>query len=86
MLLSNTRNLWIILISCTFLNHGLCAHFVDVGIVLDMESWIGKSIHSCITMAISDFYALNEGYGTRLVVHTRDTKGDPLQTISEGNI
>ncbi|KAI7728046.1 hypothetical protein M8C21_015001, partial [Ambrosia artemisiifolia] len=55
---------------------------VDVGIVLDMESWIGKSIHSSVMMAISDFYARNRSYKTRIVVHTKDSKGDKLQAMS----
>ncbi|KAL7589041.1 hypothetical protein Lser_V15G39248 [Lactuca serriola] len=55
---------------------------ISTGIILDMESWIGKSIHRCITMAISDFYDLNHSYKTRIVVHTRDSKGDPLKALS----
>ncbi|MFS7944959.1 hypothetical protein Hanom_Chr06g00518291 [Helianthus anomalus] len=67
------------------LNRGLCAN-VDVGIVLDMESWIGKSIHSSIMMAISDFYARNHSYKTRIVVRTRDSKGERLRAMSAGKI
>ncbi|KAI3771387.1 hypothetical protein L6452_02550 [Arctium lappa] len=76
-------NLCILLFLC-ILNPGLCANFVDVdvGIVLHMESWIGKSIHSSIMMALSDFYARNGGCRTRIVFHTRDSKGDRLQAIS----
>uniref|UniRef100_UPI001CB90E7C glutamate receptor 1.4-like n=1 Tax=Erigeron canadensis TaxID=72917 RepID=UPI001CB90E7C len=55
---------------------------VHVGIILDMETWIVKSIHSFITMAISDFYALNYKFSTKIVFHTRDSKGDPLQAVS----
>ncbi|PWA65094.1 ionotropic glutamate receptor, metazoa, Periplasmic binding protein-like I [Artemisia annua] len=47
-----------------------------------MESWTGKSIHSFMTMAISDIYALNINYRTRIVLHTRNSKGDPLQALS----
>ncbi|KAL4572287.1 hypothetical protein LXL04_019058 [Taraxacum kok-saghyz] len=55
---------------------------IGVGVILDMESWIGKSIHRCITMAISDIYALNHNYKTKIVIHTRDSKGDPLKALS----
>ncbi|XP_042753247.1 glutamate receptor 1.4 [Lactuca sativa] len=55
---------------------------ISMGIILDMESPIGKSIHSCITMAISDFYALNHSYKTRIVLHTRDSEGDPVKALS----
>ncbi|KAI3786906.1 hypothetical protein L1987_40978 [Smallanthus sonchifolius] len=73
-----------LLFICTLLSRGLCANFVDVdvGIVLDIESWIGKSIHSSVMMAISDFYARNHRYKTRIVVHTRDSKGDRLRAMS----
>nr|GEX78066.1 ionotropic glutamate receptor, metazoa, periplasmic binding protein-like I [Tanacetum cinerariifolium] len=47
-----------------------------------MESWTGKSIYSFITMAISDFYALKNNYRTRIVLHTRNSKRDPLQALS----
>ena len=57
---------------------------IDVGIVLDMESWIGKSIHMCIDMAISDFYALNHSHKTKIALHTMDSKGDPLKALSAG--
>ncbi|KAL8258899.1 hypothetical protein R6Q59_026852 [Mikania micrantha] len=46
-----------------------------------MESWIGKSIHSFVTFAITDFYEHNNAYSTRIVLHTRDSKGDPLQAL-----
>nr|KAJ0194512.1 hypothetical protein LSAT_V11C800427730 [Lactuca sativa] len=53
-----------------------------LGIILDIKSWIGKSIHWSITMAISDFYALNHSYKTRIVVHTRNSKGDTIKALS----
>ncbi|KAL8237119.1 hypothetical protein R6Q59_018200 [Mikania micrantha] len=34
-------------------------------------------------MAISDFYAMNHNYTTRIVLHTRDSKGDPLKVLSD---
>ncbi|KAI3781733.1 hypothetical protein L2E82_11756 [Cichorium intybus] len=84
------------LIFICILNHELCAHsipsenqninikndiLIGLGIILDMQSWIGKSIHRCITMAISDFYDLNHSYKTRIVVHTRDSMGDPVKAL-----
>ncbi|KAI3749688.1 hypothetical protein L2E82_20304 [Cichorium intybus] len=55
---------------------------IPVGVILDMESWVGKTVHSCITMAISDFYTGNPHFKTRIVVHNRDTHGDPLHALS----
>nr|XP_043616658.1 glutamate receptor 1.3-like [Erigeron canadensis] len=80
-MLSSKSKLWIILFFC-ILNNGFCAYIVDVGVVFDMESSVGKSIHGCIMMALSDFYARHGDYRTRIVVHTSDHKGDPLQAMS----
>ena len=64
----------------------LNADAVHVGVILDMRSWSGKISNSCISMAIADFYALNTHYKTRLVLHSRDSQGDPLHALSTGNI
>ncbi|KAA8550528.1 hypothetical protein F0562_002212 [Nyssa sinensis] len=58
------------------------ANEIPVGVILDMGSWVGKTVHSCITMAVSEFYALNSHYKTRIVLHTRDSQGEPLPALS----
>nr|GEY44677.1 extracellular ligand-binding receptor [Tanacetum cinerariifolium] len=55
---------------------------IPVGVILDMGSWLGKTVHSCITMAVSDFYTLYSNYTTRIVIHNRDTHGEPLHALS----
>ncbi|KAI3508035.1 hypothetical protein L1887_23034 [Cichorium endivia] len=55
---------------------------IQVGVILDMESWVGKVIYRCITMGISDFYAANPHHKTRIVFITRDTKGEPFRALS----
>ncbi|XP_077238262.1 glutamate receptor 2.7-like [Tasmannia lanceolata] len=47
----------------------------DVGVVLDLETWVGKMSESCISMALSDFYATHN-YSTKLTLHWRDSKED----------
>ncbi|WJZ85467.1 hypothetical protein VitviT2T_005002 [Vitis vinifera] len=49
---------------------------VKVGVVLDMDTWLGKMGLSCISMALSDFYASHGHYKTRLVLEIRDSKRD----------
>lgn len=49
---------------------------VNVGVVLDVESSLGKMGLSCISMALSDFYASHGDYRTRLVLKTRDSRKD----------
>lgn len=58
--------------------------YIKVGVILDMQSSVGKVVHRCIIMAISDFYAANPHYRTRIVFKTRDTKGEPLRALSSG--
>ncbi|RVW26900.1 Glutamate receptor 2.1 [Vitis vinifera] len=51
---------------------------VKVGVVLDMDTWLGKMGLSCISMALSDFYASHGHYKTRLVLEIRDSKRDVM--------
>ncbi|XP_004308653.1 PREDICTED: glutamate receptor 1.4-like [Fragaria vesca subsp. vesca] len=55
---------------------------VNVGVILDMGSREGKIILSCISMALSDFYHLHDNYSTRVVLHSKDSKGEPLPALS----
>ncbi|KAL5730828.1 hypothetical protein ACHQM5_003619 [Ranunculus cassubicifolius] len=54
---------------------------VNVGVILDMDSWVGKLSNSCIYMAISDFYSMHPEYKTKLVLHTRDSKSDAVGAV-----
>ncbi|XP_061997443.1 glutamate receptor 1.2-like [Rosa rugosa] len=54
---------------------------VHVGVILDMESK-GKIVLSCISMALSDFYHLHNNYSTRIVLYSKDSKGEPLPALS----
>ncbi|GMQ02692.1 hypothetical protein CsSME_00048803 [Camellia sinensis var. sinensis] len=47
---------------------------VKVGVVLDMNTWVGKMGLKCISMALSDFYSSHVHYKTRLELHVRDSK------------
>ncbi|GKV03087.1 hypothetical protein SLEP1_g15455 [Rubroshorea leprosula] len=55
---------------------------VNVGMVLDLEAWTGKLGLSCFNMALSDFYSNHSDYRTRLVLNTRDSKGDVVGTAA----
>ena len=57
---------------------------VHVGMILDMQSIEGKIFNSVLKTAIADFYDIHDNYTTRLVVHVRDTKGEPLEALSAG--
>ncbi|KAF3954701.1 hypothetical protein CMV_019985 [Castanea mollissima] len=49
---------------------------VNVGVILNFDTWNGKMGFSCINMALSDFYASNPHYRTRVVLNSRDSKSD----------
>ena len=57
---------------------------IPVGVILNMRSWVGKTVHSCITIALSEFYKVNNHYQTRIVVHNRDTQGETLHALRTG--
>ncbi|KAL7189340.1 hypothetical protein ACSBR1_039058 [Camellia fascicularis] len=59
---------------------------VNVGVVLDMNKWVGKMGLSCITMALSDFYASHGHYRTRLLLNTRDSKNDVVGAAAVGSL
>ncbi|KAH7533380.1 hypothetical protein FEM48_Zijuj04G0124700 [Ziziphus jujuba var. spinosa] len=91
---SKRKNLTILIFAIFFFNlvgQKLCGGTerrrqteVHVGVILDMDSKQGKIIHSCVSMAISNFYSLHNNYATKLVLHTRDSKGQLLQLVSSG--
>ena len=58
---------------------------VNVGVVLDMDTWIGKMGLSCISMALSDFYSSHSDYKTRIVLNSRDSKKDVVGAAAAGN-
>ncbi|CAH1447098.1 unnamed protein product [Lactuca virosa] len=55
---------------------------IPVGVILDMGSsysysGVGRSVQSCITMAVSEFYMVNPHFQTRIVVHPLDLLEKP---------
>ncbi|XP_022730776.1 glutamate receptor 2.7-like [Durio zibethinus] len=55
---------------------------VNVGVVLDFDTQLGKIGLSCINTALSDFYAAHGSYRTRLVLNLRDSKMDVVGAAS----
>nr|DAD27619.1 TPA_asm: hypothetical protein HUJ06_029087 [Nelumbo nucifera] len=54
----------------------------NVGVILDLDKWVGRMGLRCISMAVNDFYATNNDYKTRLVIHARDSKNDVVGAAS----
>ncbi|KAL7122372.1 hypothetical protein ACP275_01G041800 [Erythranthe tilingii] len=56
---------------------------VKVGVVLDMDAF-GRMTFTCISMALSDFYATNNKYRTKLILTSRDSKNDAVGAAAAG--
>ncbi|KAM0067032.1 putative solute-binding protein family 3/ domain of MltF [Helianthus debilis subsp. tardiflorus] len=85
----NRKSTYLILILLCFQIHSKAQEDppcieISVGVILDMGSWVGKTVHSWITMAVSEFYRVNSHYKTRILLHSRDTHGEPRQALSAG--
>ncbi|ESQ32472.1 hypothetical protein EUTSA_v10003642mg [Eutrema salsugineum] len=55
---------------------------VRVGMVLDFGSVEGKIVGSSVSMALSDFYAINSDYRTRVSLSLRNSHGEPLLALA----
>ncbi|MQM14151.1 hypothetical protein Taro_047079, partial [Colocasia esculenta] len=49
---------------------------VNVGVVLDMGTLVGKMCWASIVVAAEDFYAAHPNYTTKLALHPRDARAD----------
>lgn len=59
---------------------------VRVGLVLDLGSVEGKIVRSSVSLALSDFYAVNSDYKTRVSLSIRNSRGEPLLALASGNV
>jgi hypothetical protein len=66
-------------------NQTTSSHDIPVGVILDLNTIVGKIGQTSIAMAMEDFYIANKNYSTRLVLHIRDSNGDDFQATSAGN-
>ncbi|KAJ0744950.1 putative periplasmic binding protein-like I [Helianthus annuus] len=55
---------------------------VNIGVILDMDTGIGKMSRTCIEMAIHDFYEKPNDSTTEIRPHFRDSKQDNVRAAS----
>ncbi|CAM8898129.1 unnamed protein product [Rhodiola kirilowii] len=55
---------------------------VNIGVLLDLETLLGKKSLSILSMALHDFYSSHAGYQTRITFHVRDSKQDVVGAAS----
>lgn len=58
---------------------------VRIGVVVDKDIDVGQMGLNCISMALSDFYAANGHYRTRVVLYSRDSKTTVVGAAAAGN-
>ncbi|KAJ3685968.1 hypothetical protein LUZ61_015132 [Rhynchospora tenuis] len=52
---------------------------IPVGVILDLDTLVGKIAQTSIAMAVEDFYSVHSNYSTRLELYTRDSNKDDVQ-------
>lgn len=57
---------------------------VDIGVILDFDSYVGKMSKTSIELAVDDFYRAHRNYTTKLVLHFRDSRSDAVEAASAG--
>ena len=57
---------------------------IPVGVVLDLKSPVGRVVERYMSMALSDFNAVNHNYSTRLSILTKDSGNDVIAAASTG--
>uniref|UniRef100_A0A2N9IK22 Glutamate receptor n=1 Tax=Fagus sylvatica TaxID=28930 RepID=A0A2N9IK22_FAGSY len=55
---------------------------IPIGVVLDLNSPVGRVAESYMSMAFSDFYAVNDNYSTRLTLFKEDSGDDVVAAAS----
>ncbi|KAI4304128.1 hypothetical protein MLD38_039679 [Melastoma candidum] len=58
---------------------------VNVGVVLDMDTLVGKVGWTSISLSLSDFYASHPSYLTRLKLNLRDSRSDDVAGAAAGS-
>uniref|UniRef100_A0A453KW97 Receptor ligand binding region domain-containing protein n=1 Tax=Aegilops tauschii subsp. strangulata TaxID=200361 RepID=A0A453KW97_AEGTS len=65
-------------------NASRAAQELHVGVILDLETMVGKIARTSISLAMEDFYAVHHNYSTKLVLHIRDSMRDDVRAASQG--
>lgn len=76
-------NLFLLVCVC-MMTKTVTAVDIRVGVILDMDDYIGEMGLNCITLALENFYAENSHYKTRLVLNVRNSKSDVVGAAAAG--
>ncbi|XP_035549154.1 glutamate receptor 2.8-like isoform X1 [Juglans regia] len=73
---------FLLLILSLHVEHSMAKEFVPVGVVLDLNSTVGGIAKRCMSMALSDFYAVKDDYNTRITLLTKNSGNDVIAAAS----
>lgn len=59
---------------------------IPIGVVLDLKSQVGRIGERYVSMALSDFYAVNDNYRTGLAFFMKDSGDDIIAAASAGTL
>jgi ionotropic glutamate receptor len=62
----------------------MAKEIIPVGVVLDLNSTVGRVAESYMSIALSDFYAVNDNYRTKLSLFTKNSGDDVIAAASAG--
>ncbi|KAL9996903.1 putative periplasmic binding protein-like I [Helianthus debilis subsp. tardiflorus] len=74
--------IFLLVMSLFAVNNGNRNIEIKIGVILDMDSNVGKMSKTCISMAIRDFYRKHDNYTTIIHPYYRDSKQDNVQAAS----
>ncbi|KAF5776790.1 putative periplasmic binding protein-like I [Helianthus annuus] len=74
--------IFLLVMSLFAVNNGNPNIEIKIGVILDMDSNVGKMSKTCISMAIGDFYRKHNNYTTIIHPFYRDSKQDNVQAAS----
>ncbi|KAH7523908.1 hypothetical protein FEM48_Zijuj06G0062000 [Ziziphus jujuba var. spinosa] len=58
---------------------------INIGMIVNLDTWVGKVGLSCLNMALSDFYNSHPHYNTRLFLHINDSNtNDVVHSAAAG--
>ncbi|XP_042503710.1 glutamate receptor 2.7-like [Macadamia integrifolia] len=85
------RNFFLIILLCSLSLHSILVVAqpssdnstisFPIGVILDLQTWLGRMANDCISLAVSDFYSAHSYYRTRLNLHVRDSKEDEVDAV-----
>lgn len=83
-LLAMTVMMLVVSCPCTVKGQRTVLRNVDVGLILDTKSLFGKMGLSTVKLALSDFYASNTHFTTRIVLHSRHSSSEVVDAAASG--